>query len=237
MDRSSEERDKGKLRRDFANARPRERVERKWRGRRSEAESRFLSFYPPDLDSFGRTASQPSGQALMPGSLYASWPPARFRTEETPPGIDRTKVARFLSAGLESLRSKEILETIVRRLFLRDRLLCSQGELNGEKVRPTLLSDFLSIMQRNRVRVLPDFPSPPSSSFRFSMTAATIKRQVSPSVKHVRVRARVNLETRRYGRAWRITFWKIPLYESCTLRFWRRNVAANFNLSLIAKYA
>lgn len=61
---------------------PRTRDPGRSRGRRTEPRSpRFISRIW--IHSAGQPTNQ-SGHPLMPGSLYASWPPARFRAEETP---------------------------------------------------------------------------------------------------------------------------------------------------------
>lgn len=112
-------------------------------------EPRFSRFIPRIwIHSAGQPTNQ-SGHSLMPGSLYASWPPTRFRTRRNT-GIDRgTKVARFLSAGPIRKRSSKQSPTCRLRFLATGPFVHVQ-----EKELVPLLSDSPFIMQRNDVWIL-----------------------------------------------------------------------------------
>lgn len=111
------------------------------------AEPRFSRFIPRIwIHSAGQPANR-SGHPLMPGSLYASWPPTGFpHGRNTVASIDRsTKVARFLFQSARIAKDPRNNRRYAGHVSSRQAPLLAAGK----GARPTF--PFELIMQRNDV--------------------------------------------------------------------------------------
>lgn len=119
------------------------------RERSCEGKASLFSFYPADLDSFGRTANQPVGP-LSNARIFIRF----LATNAVPDAKKHRHRSRHESSTIPFGRpeSQKILETIANTpvTFLRDRTFCSRQE----KELVPLLSDSPFIMQRNDVWIL-----------------------------------------------------------------------------------